>query len=124
MTQESDESATVSHEEFVSGLRTGRVILQVDGPFAYPLAASRSGGFVWLITSWMNILLTSPVVSIAIVVVTFVLHDVRILLAVPAAILGPVFAVRYDCAPDTASIISYSHIILALLTIPLINLIL
>ena len=89
MTQESDESATVSHEEFVSGLRTGRVILQVDGPFAYPLAASRSGGFVWLITSWMNILLTSPVVSIAIVVVTFVLHDVRILLAVPAAILGP-----------------------------------
>jgi len=44
--------------------------------------------------------------------------------SMPAAILGPVFAVRYNCAPDTASIISYSHIILALITIPLINLIL
>ncbi|MCX6165150.1 MAG: AEC family transporter [Ignavibacteriae bacterium] len=42
--------------------------------------------------------------------------------SMPAAILGPVFAVRYNCAPDTASIISYSHIILALLSIPLVNL--
>jgi len=43
--------------------------------------------------------------------------------SMPAAILGPVFAVRYDCAPDTASVISYSHIILALISIPIINLI-
>ena len=43
--------------------------------------------------------------------------------SMPAAILGPVFAVRYDCAPDTASVISYSHIILGLLSIPLINLV-
>ncbi|MCX6161111.1 MAG: AEC family transporter [Ignavibacteriae bacterium] len=43
--------------------------------------------------------------------------------SMPAAILGPVFAVRYDCAPDTASVISYSHIILALISIPLINLV-
>jgi len=42
--------------------------------------------------------------------------------SMPAAILGPVFTVRYDCAPDTASVISYSHIILALISIPLINL--
>ena len=42
--------------------------------------------------------------------------------SMPAAILGPVFAVRYDCAPDTASVLSYSHIILALISIPLINL--
>jgi len=87
--QESDESATVSHNEFVSGLRTGRITLQVDGPFAYPFAASRSSGFVWHITAWMNMLLTSPVVSVAIVVLAFILHDFRILLAVPAAILGP-----------------------------------
>jgi len=87
--EESDETVTVSHEEFVSGLRTGRVTLQVDGPLAYPLAASRSSGFVWHITAWMNMLLTSPVVSIAVVVLAFVLHDFRILLAMPAAILGP-----------------------------------
>jgi len=41
--------------------------------------------------------------------------------SMPAAILGTVFTVRYDCAPETASVISYSHIILALITIPLIN---
>ncbi len=44
--------------------------------------------------------------------------------SMPAAILGTVFAVRYDCAPDTASVLSYSHIILALISIPLINLLL
>jgi len=42
--------------------------------------------------------------------------------SMPAAILGTVFAVRYNCAPETASVISYSHIILALISIPLINL--
>jgi len=44
--------------------------------------------------------------------------------SMPAAILGPVFAVRYNCAPDTATLISYSQILLALIIIPLINLIL
>lgn len=44
--------------------------------------------------------------------------------SMPAAILGTVFAVKYKCAPETASVISYSHIILALLTIPLTNLLL
>lgn len=87
--EKSDESALVSHEEFISGLRTGRVTLQFDGPLAYPLAASRSKSFVWVVTAWMQIMLTSPVVSIAFVVLAFVLHDARILLAVPAAILGP-----------------------------------
>jgi len=58
----------------------------------------------------------------------FVVSDVhrKILVfisSMPAAILGTVFAVRYNCAPDTASIISYSHILLALLSIPLVNLI-
>ncbi|MCI0472273.1 MAG: AEC family transporter, partial [Ignavibacteria bacterium] len=41
--------------------------------------------------------------------------------SMPAAILGTVFAVRYKCAPETASVISYSHILLALISIPLIN---
>lgn len=44
--------------------------------------------------------------------------------SMPAAILGTVFAARYNCAPDTASVLSYSHIILALITIPVINIIL
>jgi predicted permease len=43
--------------------------------------------------------------------------------SMPAAILGTVYAVRYDCAPETASVISYSHIIIALFSIPLVNLI-
>lgn len=44
--------------------------------------------------------------------------------SMPAAILGTVFTVRYNCAPETASAISYSHIILALITIPLTNMLL
>ena len=87
--EKSDESAKVSHEEFVSGLQNGQVTLQFDGPLAYPLAASRSKSFVWTITAWMNILLTFPAVSIALVILAFFFHDARILLAVPAAILGP-----------------------------------
>jgi hypothetical protein len=41
--QELDRSYNVSHQEFVSGVQTGRVSLRVDGPGAYPFAASWSG---------------------------------------------------------------------------------
>ncbi|MCX6163311.1 MAG: AEC family transporter [Ignavibacteriae bacterium] len=41
--------------------------------------------------------------------------------SMPAAILGPVFAARYDCAPDVASSLAYSHIIIAMISIPLVN---
>lgn len=44
--------------------------------------------------------------------------------SMPAAILGTVFTARYNCAPETASAIPYSHIILALITIPLTNMLL
>jgi hypothetical protein len=41
--------------------------------------------------------------------------------SMPAAILGPVFAARYDCAPDVASSLAYTHIIIAMISIPLVN---
>lgn len=44
--------------------------------------------------------------------------------SMPAAILGPVFAARYDCAPDVASSLAYTHIIIAMVSIPFVNFIL
>lgn len=44
--------------------------------------------------------------------------------SMPAAILGPVFAARYNCAPDVASSLAYTHIIIAMVSIPLMNFIL
>lgn len=41
--------------------------------------------------------------------------------SMPAAILGPVFAARYNCASGAAAAIAFSHIILALFSIPLVN---
>lgn len=82
-----DRSYNVSHQEFVSGVRTGRVSLRVDGPGAYPFAASWSGAVVWYLTSWMNMVLTSPAVCIVILILTIALRDARIPLAIPAAIV-------------------------------------
>jgi len=46
-------------------------------------------------------------------------RDVVVLVsAMPSAILGPVFATRYDCAPKKASAIVFSHIVLGLVVIP------
>lgn len=46
-------------------------------------------------------------------------RDVLVLVsAMPSAILGPVFATRYDCAPKKASAIVFSHIVLGLVVIP------
>jgi hypothetical protein len=86
---ESGESSYVSHQEFVSGMGTVRVSLTIDGPGAYPFAASRSNAFVWHITAWMQMLLTFPVVCVATIVLTIVLRDARILLAIPAAMYAP-----------------------------------
>lgn len=38
--------------------------------------------------------------------------------AMPAAILGPVFAQRYDCAAKTASILTFTHIVLSPILVP------
>ena len=38
--------------------------------------------------------------------------------AMPAAILGPVFASRYDCAARTASLLTFTHIVVSPLVVP------
>jgi predicted permease len=38
--------------------------------------------------------------------------------AMPSAVLGPVFASRYDCAPETASALVMGHILLSMAMIP------
>ena len=39
--------------------------------------------------------------------------------AMPAAILGPVFAERYNCAAKTASLLTFTHIIISPMIVPL-----
>ena len=38
--------------------------------------------------------------------------------AMPAAILGPVFAARYDCAAQTATLLTFTHIIISPIVVP------
>ncbi|MFZ2445288.1 MAG: AEC family transporter [Syntrophobacteraceae bacterium] len=38
--------------------------------------------------------------------------------AMPAAILGPVFAARYDCAAKTAALLTFTHIIISPVLVP------
>jgi predicted permease len=38
--------------------------------------------------------------------------------SMPSAVLGPVFASRYNCAPDTASALVIAHIVLSIAMIP------
>lgn len=45
-------------------------------------------------------------------------HVLVLVAAMPSAILGPVFATRYDCAPKKASAIVFSHVVLSLATVP------
>ncbi len=40
--------------------------------------------------------------------------------AMPSAVLGPVFASRYNCAPDTASALVMAHIIMSIAMIPVV----
>jgi hypothetical protein len=40
--------------------------------------------------------------------------------AMPAAILGPVFATRYNCAPKKVSAVVFSHVAISLVTIPIV----
>ena len=38
--------------------------------------------------------------------------------AMPAAILGPVFASRYDCAAQTATLLTFTHIVISPVVVP------
>ncbi len=38
--------------------------------------------------------------------------------AMPAAILGPVFAARYDCAAKTATLLTFTHIVVSPVLVP------
>ncbi len=38
--------------------------------------------------------------------------------AMPAAILGPVFAARYDCAAKTATLLTFTHIVISPVVVP------
>ena len=38
--------------------------------------------------------------------------------AMPSAVLGPVFASHYDCAPETATALVMAHILLSIAMIP------
>lgn len=43
-----------------------------------------------------------------------------LLSALPAAILGPVFAARYDCAAKTASLLTFTHIAVSPVVVPVV----
>lgn len=43
-----------------------------------------------------------------------------LLSALPAAILGPVFAARYDCAAKTASLLTFTHIVVSPVVVPVV----
>lgn len=43
-----------------------------------------------------------------------------LLSALPAAILGPVFAARYDCAAKTASLLTFTHIAVSPMVVPVV----
>lgn len=90
MTQDSGRPPILSHQDFVSDVqRSGQLPITVETFLAYQFAASYSNSPVWWITSLMQMLFTSPVVCVAIIILTFVLRDWRILLAIPAAIYAP-----------------------------------
>jgi len=90
MTQGSDRPPILSHQDFVSEVRrSGRLPITVETFVAYQFAAQHSNAPVWFITAYMHILFTFPVVCVAIIILTFILRDWRILLAIPAAIYGP-----------------------------------
>jgi hypothetical protein len=96
----------LSHQDFVSEVRrTGLIPATVETFLAYRFAPSYSNAPVWWITSLMQMLFTSPVVCVAIIVLAFVLWDWRILLAIPAAIIGPpgIYGVRSYRLPDFQS---------------------
>jgi len=46
------------------------------------------------------------------------LQVLALISAMPAAVLGPVFATRYDCAGETASTLAFAHIVLGAIIIP------
>jgi len=93
----------LSHTDFVSEVRrTGLIPVTVETLAAYQFAASHSNKLVWNITALIQMLFTWPTVSLAIVVLAFVVRDWRILLAVPAAIIGPpgIYGLRSYQTPD------------------------
>ncbi|HRU04377.1 MAG TPA: AEC family transporter [Candidatus Brocadiia bacterium] len=46
------------------------------------------------------------------------LQVLALISSMPAAVLGPVFATRYDCAGETASTLAFAHIVLGAVVIP------
>src|SRR5438552_12421709 len=102
MTQETSSPSILSHQDFVSEVRrTGFIPVTVETFVAYQFAALYSNSPFWRITGWMQMLFSFPAVSVAIIILTFVLRDWRILLAVPAAIYGaPPFGLRSYQVPD------------------------
>jgi hypothetical protein len=80
----------MSHQEFVSEVRrTGRVSLTIETLIAHQFAVSYCNSFFRYITRAMETLFTWRTVCLATVILAFTLHDARILLAIPAAFLGP-----------------------------------
>ena len=85
-----DRASHMSHQEFVSDARrTSRVSLTIETQIACRFAVSYCNNSFRHITALMETLFTWPAVSLATVILAFTLHDVRILLAIPAAFLGP-----------------------------------
>ena len=90
MRQDTSSPSILSHQDFVSEVRrTGLIPVTVETFMAYQFAASYSNSPFWYITAWMQMFFSWPVVSVAIVILAFVLRDWRISLAIPAAIIGP-----------------------------------
>ena len=103
MAQDTGSPSVLSHQDFVSEVRqTGLIPVTVETFVAYQFAASYSNKLVWYVTSLMQMLLTSPAVSVAIVILAFILRDWRLLLAIPAAIYGPpgIYGLRSYRLPD------------------------
>jgi hypothetical protein len=103
MTQDSDRPPILSHQDFVSEVRRSeRLPITVETFVAYQFAASYSNAPVWWITAFMQWLFTPPVVCVAIIILTFILRDWRILLAIPAAICGPpgIYGLRSYQVPE------------------------
>src|SRR5262249_50794873 len=90
MTRDTGGPPVLSHKDFVFQVRrSGRLPVTVETIAAYQFAAQHSNAPVWWITKLTQMLLTFPVVWVAIIILTYLLRDLRILLAMPAAIYGP-----------------------------------
>jgi predicted permease len=65
---------------------------------------------VWFCGAISNVLGISPVNKEILVLIS----------AMPAAILGPVFATQYDCAAKTATLLTFTHIVISPIVVPVV----